>query len=237
VTAVVTVPAGSFWMGADDADDRFAGPPEKPRHEVRIARPFAVGATPATFDDWDAYAGQTGARRPRDRGWGRGRNPVVDVSWDDAVGYVDWLSGRECRRYRLPSEAEWEYCCRAGTTGVFSTGSTVSIDQANYLYSDFRQRPGLGRPVPVGSYPPNPFGLFDMHGNVCELVADVWHDDYRGAPTDGAARAGPNDSPLRVVRGGGWDAMPRILRCAYRDWVRRDTRYDNVGFRVACDFD
>ena len=236
---MVTVPAGSFWMGADDADDKFASPVEKPRHEVVIARPFALGRTPVTFDEWDHYAGEAGVRCPRDYGRGRGRNPVADVSWDDAVGYAAWLSNRAGRRagrrYRLPSEAEWEYACRAGTTTVFSTGSSISVEQANYLYSDFRERSGLGGPVAVGSYPPNPFGLFDMHGNVCELVADAWHDDHAGAPGDGAARNGPAANELRVVRGGGWDAMPRILRCAYRDWVGRNARLDNVGFRVACD--
>jgi formylglycine-generating enzyme required for sulfatase activity len=232
---MVRVPAGSFWMGADDADDRFASPPEKPRHEVTIERPFEIGRAPVTFEEWDEYAAETGAPRPRDWGWGRGGNPVIDVSWNDAVDYIAWLSARSRRRYRLPTEAEWEYCCRAGTTTVFSTGSTISTAQANYLYTDFRESPGLGRPVPVMSYPPNSFGLFDMHGNVCELVADVWYDDYRSAPTDGSARLTPSDSPLRVVRGGGWDGMPRLLRCAYRDAIHRDTRCDNIGFRIACD--
>jgi formylglycine-generating enzyme required for sulfatase activity len=221
-------------MGADDADDKFAGPLEKPRHLVTIAKPFALARTPTTFDEWDSYAREAGAHRPRDHGFGRGNHPVIDVSWDDATGYVQWLSARTGRRYRLPSEAEWEYACRAGTQTVFNTGPTLSIDQANYLYTDVRQRPGLGRPVPVASYPPNAFGLYDMHGNVCELTADAWHDAYAGAPADGSAWTDPA-TPWRVVRNGGWDAMPRILRCAYRDPLPRSTRFDNVGFRVACD--
>ena len=151
------------------------------------------------------------------------------------MGFVGWLSQSTGRRYRLPSEAEWEYGCRAGTSDVFNTGNSISVEQANYLYTDFRGRPGLGRPVAAGSYPPNAFGLCDMHGNVCQLVADVWHDDYANAPADGSARDGRPESTLRVVRGGGWDAMPRILRCAYRDWAHRAARFDNVGFRVACD--
>jgi formylglycine-generating enzyme required for sulfatase activity len=232
---MVPVPAGSFWMGADDAEDKFASPLEKPQHEVTIRRAFALSRTPVTFDEWEAYAAATGTRRPRDYGWGRGANPVVDVSWDDAIGFVDWLSQRTGRRYRLPSEAEWEYGCRAGTSTVFNTGNSITFEQANYLYTDFRERPGLGRPVAVGSYPPNAFGLFDMHGNVCQLVADAWQDDYAHAPADGLARDGQPESTLRVVRGGGWDAMPRILRCAYRDWADRAARFDNVGFRVACD--
>ena len=158
---------------------------------------------------------------------------MVDVSWDEATAYSAWLSERTGRAYRLPSEAEWEYCCRAGTTSVFNTGASISVEQANYLYTDYRDRPGLGRPVEVGSYPPNAFGLFDMHGNVCQLVADAWHDNYLGAPGDGSALTEASDQPWRVVRGGGWDAMPRILRCAHRDWVHRATRFDNVGFRVA----
>lgn len=232
---MVRVPAGTFWMGADDADDKFASAVEKPRHQVRIARPFAVARTPVTFGQWDAYAAETGARRPCDYGWGRGRNPVVDVSWDDAVGYARWLTACTGNRFRLPSESEWEYCCRAGTRGVFSTGASLSVEQANYLYTDFRGRPGPGRPVEVASYPPNPFGLFDMHGNVVELVADAWHDSYDGAPDDGLPWDASGNSPWRVVRGGGWDGMPRILRCAYRDWVHRAQRFDNVGFRVACE--
>ena len=234
VPAIRHVPAASFWMGAADEGDKFASALEKPRHAVRL-RAFAMGVTPVTFEEWDAYAAETGARQARDFGWGRGRNPVVDVSWDDAIGYVGWLAGRTGKPFRLPSEAEWERCCRANGTAAFGAAERLSVEQANYLYTDVRDRPGIGRPVPVGSYPPNALGLFDMHGNVCQLVADVWHDSYAGAPADGSAWTDPADSPRRVVRGGGWDAMPRILRCAYRDWVHRSSRFDNVGFRVACD--
>jgi formylglycine-generating enzyme required for sulfatase activity len=181
-----------------------------------------------TFEEWDAYVEQNQrAHRPDDRGFGRGRLPVFNVSWWDALGYVDWLSNATGRRHRLPSEAEWEYCCRAGSNAVFATGDHLSVDDANYLYTDFRERPGLGRPTVVGSYPPNAFALCDMHGNVCELVADAWRDNYASQPSD--------DTPYRVVRNGGWDAMPRILRCAFRDWIHKDQRLDNVGFRVACD--
>jgi len=157
------------------------------------------------------------------------------VSWDDAIGYTRWLSEKSGRHFRLPSEAEWEYCCRAGTDTIFSTGNSISIKDANFLYLDFGGRPGVGKLVEVGSYSPNAFGLYDMHGNVCELVADVWHADYVDAPTNGIAWNEPTSSPWRVVRGGGWDALPRVLRSAFRDWIRRDQKMDNVGFRVACD--
>src|SRR5687768_7754001 len=119
-------------MGADDEDDKFASPPEKPRHEVTIRLPFLLGRAPVTFEAWDRFVAATGARAPRDWGWGRGRNPVLDVSWEDALEYLGWFTARIGRRCRLPSEAEWEYACRAGTTGVFSTGTSVSVDQANY---------------------------------------------------------------------------------------------------------
>jgi formylglycine-generating enzyme required for sulfatase activity len=226
--STVTIPPGSFWMGADPAIDKFASVLEQPRHEVRIARAFRMGMYPVTFDEWDAFvADNPSAHCPNDRGFGRGRVPVFNVSWSDASVYCEWLAAVTGEPFRLPSETEWEYCCRAGSSDVFATGDRLSVDHANYLYTDFRERPGLGRPVPVGSYPPNAFGLFDMHGNVCELVADAWRDDYLKEPSEG--------TPYRVVRNGGWDAMPRILRCAFRDWIHKDHRLDNVGFRVACD--
>jgi formylglycine-generating enzyme required for sulfatase activity len=215
-------------MGADPISDKFAGALEQPRHEVRIARPFGLGMYQVTFADWDSFAEENpSAHRPDDRGFGRGGLPVFNVSWSDAICYVEWLTKMTGEPYRLPSEVEWEYCCRAGSSDVFATGHRLSVDDANYLYTDFRERPGLGQPVPVGSYPPNAFGLFDMHGNVCELVADAWRDNYASQPSA--------DTPYRVVRNGGWDAMPRILRCAFRDWIHKDQRLDNVGFRVACD--
>ena len=238
VPAVRLVPAVTFSMGAPDEGDKFASALEKPRHAVRLGA-FAMGVTPVTFEEWDAYSAETGTRRPRDFGWGRGRNPVIDVAWDDAVAYVRWLVAHTGKPFRLPTEAEWEHCCRGNPSGnattAFGTGDSLTVEQANFLYTDVRERPGVGRPVPVASYPPNALGLFDMHGNVCQLVADVWHDSYAGAPCDGSARADHADCPWRVVRGGGWDAMPRILRCAYRDWVHRSSRFDNVGFRVAWD--
>jgi formylglycine-generating enzyme required for sulfatase activity len=223
-------------MGASEREDKFASILEKPRHSVEIRRPFAMGQYPVTFQQWDVFARDyTTVHLPGDHGWGRGRLPVCNVSWDDALAYVRWLSQVTHRPYRLPSESEWEYACRAGTNTVFNTGNSISISQANFLYLDFGNRPGVGRPVAVGFYPANGFGLFDMHGNVCELIGDGWHSNFVGAPADGSPWSGGDESPWRVVRGGGWDGMPRILRAAFRDWVRRDQRLDNMGFRVACD--
>jgi formylglycine-generating enzyme required for sulfatase activity len=232
---MVVIPAGKFAMGADEEGDKFASVVEKPRHLVHIDYPLAVSRYPITFEQWDFYAeGNPDAHRPDDRGWGRGRQPVINVNWEDAEQYVSWLSIAAGRPYRLLSEAEWEYCCRAGTNTVFSCGNKIAADDANFLYMDYGDRPGVGRPMPVGSFRANAFGLFDMHGNVCELVADAWHDNYRGAPDDGSAWGAFDAIMWRVVRGGGWDALPRILRCAFRDWIHHTTRMDNVGFRVAC---
>jgi formylglycine-generating enzyme required for sulfatase activity len=214
---MVVVPPGRFWMGADDEGDKFANAVGKPRHWVQIANPLAVSRYPITFEQWDAYAdGDPDVHRPDDCGWGRGRRPVVNVSWEDAEHYVTRLSIMAGRPYRLLSEAEWEYCCRAGTSAAVCTG---------------------GRTLPVGSFQPNDFGLFDMDGNVCELVADAWHDSYRGAPSDGSAW-GPNEATMwRVVRGRGWDAPPRILPAPFRDRVHHIQRRNNTGFRVACALD
>ncbi len=235
---MVVLPPGKFWMGANDAEDKFASVLEKPLHQVEIGRYFAVGRCPVTFAQWDAYAdSDLSAHRPDERGWGRGQLPVINVSWEDAEAYTDWLSQATGRRYRLLSEAEWEYGCRAGSGGVFATGGGIDVKDANFLYLDFGDKPGLGHPVPVGSYPPNAMGLCDMHGNVCELVADAWHDSYAGAPADGSAWGESSASMWHVVRGGGWDGLPRILRAAFRDWIHHIQRMDNVGFRVACDLD
>ncbi len=233
---MVVLPAGGFVMGATQGDDKFVSNLELPRHEVTIPRGIAMGKHPVTFTEWDAYVAVTpSAARPSDGGWGRGNLPVFNVSWDDVQGYLAWLRELTGRPYRLPSEAEWEFACRAGTSGAFATGSNITIEHANFMYYDYRQRPGRGCPTAVDLFPSNAFGLHDMQGNVCELVADDWHDTYAGAPSDGSVWLRPGGSPWKVVRNGGWDALPRVLRCAFRDWVGRTHRFDNMGFRVACD--
>lgn len=220
---MVAVPAGTFWMGADVEADKFASVVERPRHLMKV-RSFGIGKYPVTRREWAAYAGAAAGDEL----------PVTKVSWREASDYAAWLASTTGRSYRLATEAEWEYACRAGSDETFATGSSISLSQANFLCMDFGGKPGLGRLTSVGSYPANAFGIYDMHGNVAELVADPWHDGYDGAPTDGSAWLDPQPH-LRVVRGGGWDALPRILRCAFRDAIDPGARFDNVGFRVACD--
>ncbi len=221
-------------MGATNAD-RFATLLELPRRKVTIGGSFTLAATPVTFSQWDAFAESTpGVHRPDDGGYGRGALPVTGVSWLDAFGYCHWLAERTGNPYRLPSEAEWEYACRAGSSGVFGARDEVTVEDCNYMYDELGRVVGAARPVPVGSYPPNAFGLYDMCGSVAELTLDHWHDGYDGAPLDGSAWIDTPEAAnrLRVVRGGSWDYPPRLMRCAYRDWIDEARRLDNVGFRV-----
>jgi len=167
---LVVIPAGEFMMGSTDAGH----PDERPQHRVTIARHFAIGRYPVTFDEYDRFCDAMRREKPGDQGWGRRRRPVINVSWDDAQAYVSWLSKEIDRVYRLPSEAEWEYACRAGTMARYSFGDAITPDNANYADS------GLGRTNEVGAYPPNPWGLHDVHGNIWESVEDDWHESYQG---------------------------------------------------------
>ena len=177
---MVVVPAGSFMMGSPSGE-KGRDADEGPVHRVRISEPFAVGVYEVTFEEWEACRRGGGcSHNPDDKGWGWGRRPVIHVSWQDAQAYVRWLSRVTGKAYRLLSESEWEYVARAGTTGPFHFGSTITTEQANYGSRG-------GRTAPVGSFPANAFGLHDVHGNVMERVEDCWHASYRGAPGDGSA--------------------------------------------------
>jgi formylglycine-generating enzyme required for sulfatase activity len=231
---MVVIPAGSFMMGSPpDETDRFDA--EGPKHEIVIAKPFAVGRYAVSFDEWDAFAAYSGfGGSPSDRGWGRGQRPVIGVNWNDAAAYVAWLGEKSGKHYRLLSEAEWEYVCRAGSVGPFWWGSPISTDQANYCGDRWIYDGGpLGEyreeTMPVNSFRPNPWGLYQVHGNVFEWVEDRFHDDYKGAPADGSAwTAGDED---HVIRGGSWNDWPTCLRAAYRD--KRRIATGKVGLRVA----
>jgi formylglycine-generating enzyme required for sulfatase activity len=235
---MVVVPPGKFWMGAGGEGDKVTGGVGRPRHWVQIAYPLAVSRYPISFDQWDAFAdGDPEVHRPEDGGLGRGRRPVVNVSWEDAEHYVRWLSIAAGRAYRLLSEAEWEYCCRAGTGDVVAAGGKMGVGEANFPGLDCHDRLGVGGLGPVGTFGPNSFGLFDIDGNVSELVADAWHDSYRGAPSDGSAWEQIKATMWRVVRGGQLGASPGNLCIPFRDSVHHLKRVGNMSFRVACGLD
>ncbi|MGE3989250.1 formylglycine-generating enzyme family protein [Pseudorhodoplanes sp.] len=234
---MVTIPAGSFTMGSP-ASEKGRGSEEGPPRRVTFARPFAAGKFAITFDEWDACVADGGCNgyRPKDENWGRGKQPVINVNWDDARAYVAWLSRRTGKSYRLLTEAEWEYAARAGTTTPFSFGASVSTDQANYngdyTYGAGRKGVFRQRTVPVDSFQPNSFGLYQVHGNVWEWTEDCRNENYSGVPTDGSAWT-RGDCTRRVMRGGSWVNNPMALRSAIR--VSGDTshRFSDFGFRVA----
>jgi formylglycine-generating enzyme required for sulfatase activity len=241
---MVVVPAGEFMMGSPVNEDNRSTD-EGPRHKVTIAVRFAVGKFEVTFAEWDACVaagGCTGNQTPNDQGWGRGKRPAINVSWDDAAQYVAWLSSKTGNTtYRLLTEAEWEFGARAGTSTLaphtlFATGPTISADEANYngdyLSGIGKKGVNRGKTIEVGSFSANAFGLHDMHGNVFEWVQDCYKDSYDGAQTDGSAVTS-GDCGLRVLRGGSWIGSPRALRSAYRYKARTDFRRSDTGFRVA----
>lgn len=241
---LVPLPPGEFVMGSpEDEAGRYGN--EVP-HAVRIAMPFAVGRFSVTFDDWDACVrdGSCDGYKPADQGWGRGNRPVIQVSWQDARRYTDWLSRKTGKRYRLLSEAEWEYAARGGTTTAHWWGTRIDRSHANYGPETCPQQTACGgfadggdrwvNTAPSGSFPPNPFGLYDMLGNAWQWVADCWHADYDGAPVDGGARTG-DACTGRVIRGGSWSNVPSFVRSASRATYTADRRAPNIGFRVARD--
>jgi len=222
-------PAGEVGRDAD----------EGPVHRVTLQQ-FALGKTEVTFAQWDACVADGGCNgyRPQDQGWGRGTRPVIYVSWNDAQTYVQWLSRKTGKRYRLPSEAEWEYAARGGTTTPFHTGNCVNTNQANYDgtsdYNNCGAKTGQSRKqtIAVGSFPANAYGLHDMIGNVWEWTQDCWNKDYSGAPTDGSAwKTGA--CAQRVLRGGSWINSPLLTRAAERSGSTAENRSFSNGFRAA----
>ena len=237
--AMVVLPTGSFRMG-----DLYVGGyvDQLPVHTVTISRRIAMGQYSVTFEDYDRYAENWGflktlfgkkPKRPDDRGWGRGSRPVIDVNWHEAKAYAAWLSAQTGKRYRLPSESEWEYGARAGTETAYSWGNEIGVNRANG--HDSGSKWSGKQTSPVGSFEPNAFGLYDMHGNVWEWVEDCWHDNYEGAPSDGSAWTSDGDSDERVVRGGSCFYSRRYLRSASRNWFTPSTRFNGHGFRLVQD--
>jgi len=237
---MVAVPAGAFMMGSPESETG-RGSNEGPQREVTM-RSFAIGKHEVTFAQWDACAAEGGcAHKPGDETWGRGKRPVINVSWHDARELVAWLARKTGKPYRLPTEAEWEYAARGITDASaphppFATGSTINYRQANYdanfVYADGKMGVFRQKTVDVGTFKGNTFGLHDMHGNVWEWVEDCYRDSYRGAPTDGSAVAA-RDCSLRILRGGSWSYYPQLLRSAYRYATAPEVRLDMVGLRVA----
>jgi formylglycine-generating enzyme required for sulfatase activity len=237
---MVVVPAGTFTMGAPSSEPLWMNN-EQPQRQVNINQPFAIGKYEVTFDEWDACVadGGCGGYRPPDQSWGRGKHPVINVSWEDAKAYAAWLSKKTGQQYRLPTEAEWEYAARAGTTTPFWWGSSISTTQANYDGGSgygrgeaYRTPSGerRGMTVPVDSFAPNAWGLYQVHGNASEWVEDCYNDSYEGAPTDGSAWIS-GDCESRVLRSGSWDFWPQLARSAARSSSIATNR-EGAGFRV-----
>lgn len=222
---MVVVPSGTFTMGKDDGHKY-----EMPAHSVTIAKPFAIGRYELLFSEWKACFDAGGCTRdPDDHKWGRDGRPVINIHFADTLQFTKWLSKKTGATYRLPSEAEWEYAARAGTTTPFFWGELPGINRANCR--DCETKWSKKSSAPVGSFEPNPWGLYDMHGNIWEWTMDCWTTSHIGAPTDGSARA-DGDCGKRVMRSGSWYYFHRNARSSWR--FKNDARVNsyNIGVRV-----
>jgi formylglycine-generating enzyme required for sulfatase activity len=231
---MVVVPAGEFIMGSP-ASERGRDNSEEPQHKVVFAGPFAVAKFDVTFRDWDTCVTHPypDLRCPSasDSGYGRGPQPVINVTWDDAQNYVKWLSQMTGKPYyRLLSEAEFEYAARAWTQTAYPWGEEIGKNNANCR--DCGSKWDNRQPSPVGSFAANRFGLYDMHGNVWQWTADCYHENYSGAPQDGSAWVVGANCNQRVVRGGSWVDLSPTLRSAHRHRNSTDFRDTRLGFRV-----
>lgn len=221
---LVLIPPGSFEMGSNELYEF-----EKPVHGTTIRNGFYIGLREVTFEEWDACVDQGGcAHRPSDRNLGRGRRPVTDIHWNDANAYLAWLSTKTGRRYRLPTEAEWEYAARGGAATSYPWGAAMVKERANCIGCN---DPTRRQAIEVGQFPANGFGLYDVAGNAAEWVADCWSDSYRTTPRDGSA-FNPPGCRERVLRGGSFNNDPRYLRSAARFKYEPDVRFYTNGFRV-----
>ncbi len=206
--AWVAVRGGTYWMGGSE-DDKFTNDTERPRRRIEVAS-FEMAAFPVTIGEFRVF--RPGHEPGTPSAW-----PAVMVSWDDAAAFC------AANGARLPSEAEWEYAARAGALSSYPWGDTIDPSRANYLYTEDGRKVGPGHRTPRGSYAANAYGLYDLTGNVCEWVADAWRPAYDA----------PADESRRVLRGGAWDYLPRLLRVSWRDGLAAGVRRDNVGFRMA----
>jgi len=214
VPELVELPAGEFWMGGV-SEDKFVTDVERPRHLVRIGSKVSLGRFPVTQQQFSSSGGDF---------------PVVGVSWQEARNFAEWVGAQVGGEGRLPTEGEWEYAARSGCENSAMPG----VDEANYLYQEDGEKVGVGELTKVGQYPLNPFGYGDLLGNVLEWVEDDWRPNYWGSAGDGSALR--DGGARRVVRGGAWDSLPRLLRVTWRDGLPCARRQDNLGFRVAVKF-
>ena len=222
---MIVIPAGSFMMGSDHRH-KF----ERSSHKVTITRPFALGIYEVTFDEWQACFIEGGcAHVPDDHNWGKGRRPVMNITWFETQKYLEWLSKKTGHKYRLPTEAEWEFAARAGTTTEFWWGNQVGENLANCR--DCKSLWSKKRSAPVGSFKPNPFGLYDVHGNEWEWLQDCWNPSHIGAPIDGSVRLDGN-CKFRVIRSGSWYYFSKNMRSAWRSKNDVRVRSYGIGMRV-----
>ncbi|MFK5970651.1 MAG: formylglycine-generating enzyme family protein [Candidatus Marithrix sp.] len=218
---MVWIPPGSFTMGDTEAKNQS----ELPVHKVTIDS-FAIGVYEVTFAEYDKFVKATGRNKPNDEDWGRENRPVINVYWQDAVAYTEWLTQETGNEYRLPSEAEWEYMARAETKTVYWWGDKINENKANC--DGCNSKWDNKKTAPVGSFKPNKFGIYDTAGNVFEWCADNWHDNYKEAPNDGSVWKG-ND-PEFVIRGGAWSYFPNNARVSFRFHIKYFSK--EIGFRV-----
>jgi formylglycine-generating enzyme required for sulfatase activity len=233
---MVIVPAGEFTMGTP-ANERFRG--DEAQHRVTIRAPFAVSKFEITWEEWETCVAEGGCEgfTPTDEGFGKERRPVINVSYRDAHAYLEWLKTKTGKNYRLLSESEWEYAARAGTTTAFAF-EPMSSERANYdgttSYENGPTGPNRMRTEPVGSFPPNAFGIHDMHGNVWEWVEDCWNDTYASKPADGSPWL-TGSCTGRVMRGGSWEDYSGEVRAGARVGNGVGDAYWSDGIRVARD--
>ena len=221
---MVVVPAGKYTMGVVKGKKR-----EKPAHEVTIAKSFAISKYEVTWDEWEACMAAGGCKRePDDHKWGRGNMPIINISWEHANNYVKWLSEKTGHTYRLATEAEWEYAARAGTTTNYWWGDKLKKKYANCRKCGTKW--SGKQSAPVGSFPPNPWGIHDMHGNIWEWTADCWNPNHEGAPSDASVRS-EGDCTKRVVRSGSWYYYPKLSHSQSRDKFAADLFSYNIGIR------
>lgn len=238
VLEMVFIPGGTSIMGSADSVEQ-SDSREKPQHQVTVAS-FWMGKTPVTQAQWKAVAAlpAVSCELNPDPSYFKGADrPVENISWDEAVEFCARLAKETGRSYRLPSEAEWEYACRAGTTTLFHFGDTITSELANlngnYSYNAEPQGKHRLETTPVASFPvANAFGLYDMHGNVWEWCADPWHENYLNAPSDGRVWEVGGDDTYRMLRGGCWLNRPRFCRSAVRYRLLPDTKDSGCGLRV-----